>query len=341
MVEVNIKLYDIKKCGYYKPRVLTPVFGSTLETVQQIVEWIKDKPIRENSTFDPPADSSLLKSYFLDLKTSKTGDYYFSVWNSVPLTEQNSFAAISENSLIGKADSSMKFRNFGKGYIPGFATYFWVSPLSNRLATVRFERSYNGHQSFKYLINGFLQNNPNYVDKVKEVEKREIIIHGYSIGYKDKDGLCFPYFQTSGIKKKGPITFIRNNINKVNKIHGHTIIIPGSTESLSVYNSFLKFIGSTKEEAESSTDYKVLYEFPCSLNTHDFNEIYAKWQDEDSDLFDVGFVIGKETYWLSKEIQKTEIYLNIPRLNDELYDITSIMEQIEARKKEILDACAK
>lgn len=66
-----------------------------------------------------------------------------------------------------------------------------------------------------------------------------------------------------------------------------------------------------------------------------------KWQEEQTDLFDVGFVIGKKTYWLSKEIQKTEIKLNIPRLNDELYDLKYIMDEIEKNKGRILDECAK
>ncbi len=339
MVEVNIKLYDITKCGYYKPRVLSPFFGSTKETLEQIEKWIQEKPLRDRSTFDPQPDSSILKGYFLEILKSTTGDYYLSVWNSVPMTDQNTFAAISEQSLMGQAQSNMMFRNFGKGYIPGFATYFWISPLENRLSTVRFERSYNGHQSFKYLFHGFLKNNPNYANQVREVNKRELIIQGYSAN-DENDTICFPYFQTSGIKKSGPINYIKNNISHVTKVHGQSIIVPGSKKSLTIYNRFLDLIGSSKSES-NSLDYKVFYEFPCSLNSSDFNSIYKKWQEEQTDLFDVGFVIGKETYWLSKEIQKTEIKLNIPRLNDELYDLKYIMDEIEKNKGRILDECAK
>jgi hypothetical protein len=102
----------------------------------------------------------------------------------------------------------------------------------------------------------------------------------------------------------------------------------------------MDLLGSKKSESET-LDYKVFYELPCTLDVSDFSSIYTKWQDEESDLFDVGFVIGKETYWLSKEIQKTEINLNVSRLNDELYDLSSIMNEIEKNKRRILDDCAK
>jgi len=339
MVEVNIKLYEILKCGYYKNRSKDPSFGSTKLTIEQVVDWVKDKPIRANSTYDPPLDSSLLKAHFLNILKSKTGDYYFSIWNAVPATEQNAVAAISGSSVLGLAN--MEFSDFKKDYIPGFATYFWLSPIENRLATVRFRRSYNGHQSFKALMQGFLSNNPTYALLKKDLANESVTISGYDIEEKsDPRFLYFPKFRTSSMTKHGPISYIKKNISRVTKILGRTRLVPGIKKALIKYNFLFGLFGIRTLKENLNSDFEVKYEIPCSLSLMEFNEIYETWKSDDAQI-DVGFRIGGELIWLSHEIQKTEIELEIPMENKELYSLNAIMEQIERNKERILYECSK
>lgn len=336
MEEINFKLYDIKKCGYYKNRSKKVEYGMLPETLDQMHEWCIDKPLRLRTTFEPPQDSDILKAYIVDMKKAVSGNVYFTIWNQVPSSDKNVVAALDGKSSIDKL--KIRFRDFGNDYIPGFATYFWVILKDNILSTIRFNKSYNGHPKFKYLIRGFLENNPNYTHMKKDIDTGTIIITGYDT--KDKK-LAFPKFETYSRKKSGPIKYLKKNINLVKAIHGRPILYDGDSEDLSVYNKLLGLLGVSIEKQLYEANTKIEYKIPCSLTSSDFNEIYKEWKEVNGENSDVGFSIGKEIIWLSHEIQKTSKNFEVRKLNNEVFDLDNIMNIIEDNKEVILNECSK
>ena len=336
MEEVNIKLYDITKCGYFKNRSKELEFCDLPTMLSQVVNWHSGKPLRLTSTFDPPVDTSILKAYFVDIKKADSGNYFFTIWNEVPSGDKNAIAALDGTSNISSLN--IQFRDFGRNYIPGFATYFWILPSDSILATIRFNRSYNGHQNFKFLMKGFLQNNPNYTQTEKRRDEGAIIITGYKT---EDGGIAFPSFETYSRKKSGPISYIRSHIGNVSTMLGRSLLVEGNPEGLSTYNRFLKLMGVTTEKQLADEKVKIEYKIPCSLSEHDFNEIYSKWTESDSELNDVGFKIGNDIVWLSHEIQKTSINMNVTKINDEVYDLESIRSVIESQRESILNECSR
>jgi hypothetical protein len=331
-VEVNIKLYDIERCGYYQNRKKEPTLSSALDTFTQLFTWGSDVTIQDSSTFEPDEDSSILKQYLLDMKRADSGDFYITMWNQVPATADNAVAAVSATST--QAQPEFEFQDFRDGYIPGFATYYWISPVENRMATVRFERSFNGHKGFCQYMNGFLRSFTNHVVGLEDIEKNIVTVTGFG----ETEQNLISRFKTKSLVNTGPIEYIRTNIDRVSRIKSKSLIVPRVEEKESLYRRLLNAVACGSDKTVSE-EFIIKYEMPVSLTLADFESMYAHWDSEEDNKEDVGFHIGKDDYWFGHEIQKTNINLNIHKDNREIYRLEDIMNQIEGNKEMILRDC--
>ncbi len=335
MVEVNIKFYNIERCGYYKPRNIEPVLSNTENVFSQLNLWAQQVNIQDSSTFDPPDNSTINKSYLLKMIQSDSGDYYITMWNAVPTTDANAVAAVSANSTHEQLE--FQFQEFTEGYIPGFATYFWISPRNNRLATIRFNRSNNGQQTFVHFMQGFIKRFTSYVVQVEDNSRNIVTVSGYEEIGEEKQKLV-ARFKTKGLTKRGPIEFIRENLAKVWKVKGRTLIIPGSEERTSLLKQLINILaGENRNEINEQITMK--FEFPRTPSREEFEAMYENWTENREGNEDVGFSIGNNDYWFGHEIQKTDIKLDVGMDNAEVYSLENIMTQVERNKEKIVRNC--
>lgn len=329
MVEVDIKLYSIQRCGYYKNRNREVFKSSIIDLFDEVHEWGENTPFIDSYTVTPEEKN---KTFLVKSFKSKSNDFYFMMWNSYDTNNKNAIYALPSNADY--TNLAIENKKFKPGSIPGFPTYFWVSTSLETIATVRFNKSTNGHQKMTEFIKGFLSKNSKHLVRTKIGNNVEI-----SMPIIDEEVLI-PRFETRGIRNSVNYEKIKNNLNKVTKIKGKTHIIPDLITDNGYFDNLIEKIGGSTNGQSILQPFTFHYEFPAKITSNTLENIYDFWKDSDHSSEDIAFEIDGDLQWFGHSISKTIIDLNIKTLkNTEIFDLYDIMDKIELNKDEIVKRC--
>ncbi|MGF1840937.1 hypothetical protein [Vibrio atlanticus] len=338
METAKITFYKLEKCGLYKYGEEEPVFGKSADYLQQLKDWAthNSKPLEETCTYALEESEDVDNTYCYDIvKDKKSGDYLLTTWNETPSYE-GKVAAVKRKSSVGKA--TVEFTKLPKDSIPGYATYFWFIPQKNVVATIRFQHRMNGKANLDKYMREFITKFSDYVVLGKS-KTADFHICGYSA-----DGLTNPqnlhgYFKANLVRKPGEIDYLTQNIGSIRKITRHNKLVPKNSSNQDFWQKALTNIG-IKKTKKLTTEVKFSYEFSFKPKMSELKEIITDWQtNHDAKWDDVGFTLVGEQVprWLSNSIAKDEFELDIVRVNDEIVDADSILDELLKQRNIILN----
>jgi hypothetical protein len=333
MENCKLTLYSIDKCGYYRRGCETPEFGTLTEIFDNLRAWAFKQGMKlgQTCTFEPTGEQVAYRTFCFDLiKDLQSGTYLLTTWNELP-SSQGKMAAVKGLDPVGEAEVNLT--EIPDGSIPGYATYFWILPEKEMLATLQFQHSFNGRKHLEMYLKGFLcRYDENFV-----VTQESAIDSTNILGYKNGSDSelrtnLYPQFNSLLYRKPGQLDFIRQNWHRVRQVIRKDTIKFSIEENRTLWQQLLKTVGVGSNNFPSDESER----FQFTLNYHpseeDVNEMIRFWenQKQESKWDDIGFKLEREedVRWLSHSMAKTEFPLDIIRNNDEIVDTQSLLDQV-------------
>ncbi len=154
--DVRIRLHAINECGYYYRGRNYPEFGSAGLVFGDLQSWIEGKNLNRTSTYQTDEANGIYSTYCYSIRKNRYKDYLVTTWNGIADSSEI-VASVAGNEPVEKA--KVNLTEIPDGNIAGFATYFWILPELNRLATVQFPYSKrrNGLPEFRKYISNYMR----------------------------------------------------------------------------------------------------------------------------------------------------------------------------------------
>lgn len=213
-MEAKFTFYNIEKCGYYTFGAVLPVLGGIGDTFEKLAQWASDgRQLENTTTYQHDADNDIMRTFYVDsIKCQTTGDILLTLWNEVE-NDNGKIYGMSPSQMPG--DTQILETGFSGRAIPGFPSYFWISPEHSVFASIKFDHSVHGKQSLDRYINGFLSNKSVY-----RVFDEDNYVIGFSENGQAAEGCekIHPRF-SSKIKKNNMLEAeLLANISKIRKL---------------------------------------------------------------------------------------------------------------------------
>ena len=330
----NFTFYKMDKCGFYKYNSDEASAGAPIELFNDFLNWLDDnKTLQETLTYQPNLNDNLMRTFCYDV-IHRNGDYFITTWNEIP----NKDGQIWSLEIGKKAkDAGIDNTKLKEGYVPGYATYFWIIPSQKIYATIKIDNPLNGNQNFVKYMKSYLTFHSSFCQKFNEDEN--FYINGFLIDDHKHMHPVYPNFSSRLFQKEGEFEKIERNYSNIKKIITKIDIDQNNKQDLDLYQKFLKFFDINKEDDTIQNKLKFRFETNYNPNREELSTIISEWlnRDKRSDE-DLGFNIkGYEgTYWLSHSLLKIEKTFDLERINGEIVSLESIANHITINREFLL-----
>ncbi len=337
MEEAKVTFYCFDKCGLFEYGAEQSKLGELSDFLNQLMAWVQrdDKPLDETCTYAIEESEDVSRTFCYDIvKNGVTGDFLLTTWNETP-SYKGKVAAVNSKGKVGGA--KVEFTKLPKDSIPGYATYFWIIPSKNVFASIRFQHVLNGKKNFDKYFKEFISKFSEYV-VLGESDDSDFQIIGYAEKEDDEPKNLHAYLKTSILRKSGQTDYIVNNLSKIRKVTRHNRLSPNLENSQDLWQKALLGLG-LKKQRKLNSDVNFSYEFSFKPSEDELTEMIDEWEDNhDSKWDDIGFTLTGEQNprWLSNSLARDTFELDVKRVNDEIVDAESILDQVTEKRDLIL-----
>lgn len=345
-IDAQITLYKINKSGLYPrgDKTDTPAFGDLSVFLDDLISWttLDEKPLKETCTFSPINEKEVKRTFCYDIKKSSLNNFLLITWNETA-SMNSTFPTISGTSKVGEAD--INFTNLHPDDIPGYPSYFYIMPKENRMASISFDHSLNGKNNLEKYLKEFFSKLSHYVISEQQISldgEDEHVISGWTDGQKSHYNLI-GHFETRLIRNKGKIEYLKQNWNKIFKMHQHNRINTKEFVKLNIISKLAKrFIDYHTPDFH---EHKVKFSFETNYKPKtksELIEIIEEWNNSteiNSKWDDLGFSLEKEAstiYWLNKSIATNEFKIPLLTNQKNIIESKSLILWLDQNKNEIL-----
>ena len=339
--EVHLSFFKIKQCGYYKHGDKSPTLGNVNEALGQLQSWANGKPLGLTRLFDPPTDSDELPVYLLGIENYQN-DWIVGMWNQTPHSEAG-VPSVMINSQVGHAIVHMN--GVVQNSIPGYATYFWIAPHENLLATLRFRHSVSGQTALRNYLHHFLSHESPYVVQAHGPVPagQTPLIVGYTNRTDNEPMNVRPHFATEVLLRDGgDRAHVRQHVDRIKKVVRKGSVEVTAQHDRELTENVIRFfrrqsVGSFQVTARRKLRVELEY-------TPDLSEVNQMITAEDNAperaWEDLGFVLQGEpskVYWVGRSTVRQDADIPVIRSNDEVIDLEDFARQINTRRTTLLN----
>ncbi len=332
---VKISFYDIHKCGYYKYGADKPEFFDVGSLFIDLQEWINDndKNLSETCTYEiSEADNGVLRTFCLSLRLMSNGEVLLTTWNETETTD-GAVASVDGASSVGSPNISTT--DIPQGHIPGYPTYFWFIPSMGIFATLRFSSRLNGHVGLKLWLSEYIAKFSSHV----EFDKNDKII-GYKKEKNSEVLNLYSRFESSPMRQKGKLDYLKSNITDIKKIFRKTKLSPVNTNDINLLEKIWINLGISSKPTFHQ-DINIKAELPYQPSKKELDSMITEWQDDEqhSQWNDIGFRLkgSQEINWLSHTLVKGEIEFDIAKDGNGVISLDSLENEIKKNRSILLN----
>jgi hypothetical protein len=303
--------------------------------MSQLEAWGSGIDLSQTKLADPSGKADEEPVYLFGI-IKERDSWVFATWNEVPSHEAG-VASVQLDSKVGAPQVNLN--SIPKNSIPGYATYFWVIPSMNLLATIRFGRPVSGQANMVGYVNRFLSQFTSYT-----IWKDPSSANAHILGYTDEpDNVpkkVRPSFKTSAFVKPGLREHIIQHWADVRKVVRRGHVSTYKKVDRDMIQGFLRFIRSSVNTPHIVQQSAYLeLEYRPSLD--ELKEMIAA-EDGDNEAFgwdDLGFVLNGEagkTYWIGRSNAVGDFNLQIKRVDEETVELESLVKALNDNRPQIL-----
>lgn len=337
MTEFHLDIYRVEECGFYLRDTDYPLFGGLDETIFDLQRFLQGKKITNTKTFEKGNFINQLPTYCYQLENKKF-DALIITWNEIH-SESGQVSSLNGDKKIGE-HIEIEQSKITDGYIPGYATYFWIIKNKNLIISVRPKgMAYNGNPGFLAYMKSFLRYYSSH-SIVEFPENNKPIVIGYEEKTNDMESKpVIPKFKTRLKTKPTESEFILNNVNDITKIIKKDQLFLNDTPDQNFFSSILTrlFVSNSENRVVNSTNLRIELEYQPSLI--DLKEIITNFGSSGDKENDIGFKIKgyDNPIWLSSTYEKHEVNLDILKIPGGVFDGEILLTKLIQYKSNILD----
>ena len=351
----RIRIHRISECGYYPRGSSQPVFGSVADVLRDLERWIVGNKPDEKKKLSETSLEDL--TYCCDIRSNSFGDYFVTTWNRT--SDSIDITSIEGSKPVG--ESAVNLLKVPEGYIPGFATYFWIIPSMNKIATIKFSDGHRkqGLPEFRDYILFYMRNLSGYCIHEKSNDSEDLKnlrqkgeIKSLILGYADLDSSTperlHAKFDTKFYENidRGlyDLDLIRQKRSSIRKILRKTKITEEDESKAAFLDGLMSLTGLANVSKESRT-FRLEYglNFP-DPSQEELDDILTNWQDKTECLGEyenLGFQIKEDdgklrNIWVDSLYSSKEFELETRRDKIGLIAIESLEESISNMRRSIL-----
>lgn len=343
MTDARIKFFEMERCGYYRYRSRHPAFGSLVELLDDLAQWVDGKAISETTTYEPTdeQDENLLHTYCYSIRSNDAGDVLLTTWNETATTE----GAVASVNLTGSVESAdIETSDIPEGYAAGYPAYFWFPSGVDGYATIQIGNRLNGRNNLHEFICGFLRNYSQWVVYDDDNDDPDVeIILGYSAtGESDDIDSAKPYFKASQWKKNGNLDFIRSSRSEIHKMVRRDELNFMYEESVSFWQSIWRSFAGEDTSPTLRGTHRLSLEVDFTPDEAELERVINHWEEDHENVVgqfqDIGFKLhgDQRVHWLSKSLASEIFDLDVQFSDGPLADSNSLLEQLQLQRTQIL-----
>lgn len=312
MSDARVTFYSVAKCGFYKRGEKQPSFGGLADTFQQLADWSNGLELSLTKLLDPGIDADTMPVYVLEMVPCGTG-WVLACWNEVPSADGN-ITSVSKNSIVGAPQ--VHLNELVENSIPGYATYFWVIPELNVIASIKFSDFTTGLRAMSGYISDFLTLESKYAIDANDVEDQP-----YIAGYTDKEDnvptAAKPRFKLIAFSKKGRRAYLLENHDKIKKVLRVGRVTLENVVDRTTFQSLVRFLRGdpTRHQDIEVGVRSARVELQFTPSEEELMEMIAAddADDDGSRWEDLGFELNGEegTIWLNRSRASDTFSLNV------------------------------
>jgi hypothetical protein len=332
--EITLTYYQMKTMGLYAHTghngQIAKQYLTAKDLMKELMEWGHGTTRKFIETATYSASSKSLESYCLDFY-EENGEYLIALWNKVP-TSKNGFASVSAKS--SSLDAVVQHTKVGKDDIPGYPTFFFISPLKKCIATIKLDNHVLGITQFKLYIKGYLKYYSSHmVDRVEDGDKIQgICASPKPQGAKDNrfpdKGVYHSFLMPASTDVLSEEYLLSNahNITKMIKdVATENLLFDKSESSVEKCFRFMKGLPISKKTTTRLS-------IPVSFSYGNVKKLIRQYHENDcSSEYNVGFVFKGEQkiHWLAGTAITNTVNGHLEMLSAERPELQSLMNVIK------------
>ncbi|WP_138518301.1 hypothetical protein [Limnobacter alexandrii] len=346
MIETaSLRFHKVKHCGLYKQLGRKAEFGSFKEIVENVKNWSShsNRLVHNTCTYEVSADADMdfLETYLVSAKhESSTGDYVFATWNRTHNSGDSVYGLDPSTAVDSVSKGALHKGNLPAKSIPGYASYFWLIPSSNTIATITFGVPRTGMKPFAYWLESFIRAESRYVRFDKEDK-----FLGYAAGTSAPNPDLHPRFERSlhrNLPKRDIIIKYRSHITGV-------VRRINLTRTKAAHLTVLEKLGSlmgVSSQTSNQIDVPLTYELKYTPSEADLDAIIKAYEGDSStsNWEDVGFKFpasnafgANQIEWLSKSYAKGQASIDVAWVvPGQLLDMQVLLNTLTKRRSELV-----
>jgi hypothetical protein len=338
MERAKIAFYKIDRCGYYKQGQTDPEFGNIRDIATELKLWACQEGMKlgQTCTYELDEHEGSDKTYCFDVVHDDDKDNFLLVtWNEVPSTK-GTIASVKSLDSVGSAEVDMT--ELPEDSIPGYATYFWIIPSKDVFATIQFQHRHNGRRNLhKYLEHFLGKYTSNVVYEAHDNSK----IEGYRSTFSGQaDSHLSPRFSSVLYRKAGAIAFVRSNRERIRKVIRKETLSFQVPVQRAFWQELISRFGITEASASEEQTERFKLELEHTPTEEELEQMIYSWEYNGGENVwdDTGFKLQGDSnlYWLSHCYARNVFQINAVRKNSEIVDSQSLLDELIARRDEIL-----
>lgn len=332
--KVVVTFHDIEKCGYYTWTGKKPAVGGLEQTLADLKAWSDGKSISLTRLENSKGRQENMPIYLVGV--DKVGDdWTLATWNEVPAGD-GGVASVAMNSVVG-GEPKVFVSEVEEDSIPGYATYFWIVPEHNVLATLRMEASVAGKEAMRAYIEAFLYRESRCVVQDEE---------GEIIGYRSPDDVdgevlsLHPKFRLNIFSKSGKLDEIRRNVHRIVKV-----IRSGNLDAVNkvdqvIYQGVLGFLRGANKKRKVVADSRLKVSLEMTPTIEELNNMIAEelMAEHTTAWDDLGFVFekDKEIHWVGKSLARDTFEMDLEVNEAGVVSLASLKAELANRRTYLL-----
>jgi hypothetical protein len=346
MIErASIRFHKVKSCGLYRQRARNSEMGSFTEIVNNIYNWSSSggRLIQNTCTYEVNEDTDMdfLETYLVSMKHDpSSGDYFVAMWNRTHDSGDSVYALDPSTTVDNLSEGALHRGNLPSQSIPGYATYFWLMPSQNTIATITFGTPRTGMKPFSHWLESFIKTESRYV----RFDENDQFL-GYAIGNNQPNNDLVARFTRTLHKNPAKRDLILRSREQIRGVIRRINLDRGQPVHEGAVDKLLNLIGIANSSGHMPHEIPLTYELNYTPSEAELNQIivnYESGQDNGS-WQDVGFkfpqnnVFGAdEKEWLSKSYSKGKISIDVEWVvAGQLLNMVALKASINSRREEL------
>lgn len=345
--KASIRYHKVEQCGLYRPKARKPEMGSFASIIDNVYKWSNTggKLIQNTCTYEVSEDFDMdfLETYLVSMKHNvTTGDYFLAMWNKTHDSGDSVYALDPATAVDHLSKGALHKGNLPAKSIPGYATYFWIIPAQNTIATITFGTPRTGMRSFSYWLENFIATESRYVAFDDDDN-----FMGYAVGENDPNPELEPRFVRKLHKNPGKRDLILKNRDKIKGVIRRITLDRAQSIHAGTIDKLLSLVGITDPNFLVNHKIPLSYELNYTPTADELDHMIEEYENSHSvgSWEDIGFKFPQnnsfgadEKEWLSRSYAKWQIGIDVEWVViGQLLSIDNLMKSVNGSRTELME----